>query len=133
MAFRNAGVFDSLLELRDIADGAETSTAAETGVAFECRKIGAYKCKLYVSAAKVSAADETYVFNVEVSDAVGGTYTAIAELNFAAAALAAGEFEIPLSGVLADQMDADADFVRIKCTLGGTSPSVTYGAYLTKM
>lgn len=130
------GPLDTLLELRDITDGAETSTAAETGISFPCRKIGGYKAVINVSAIKVSATDETYVFSIGVSDAVGGTYTVIASIASAivvATANTPGRLEIPLSGNLAQEFDLDSDWIQVKVTIGGTSPTITYGCHLEEM
>lgn len=120
--------FDKLTELRNLADGAETATAAETGVAFEIRKHIALLCVVDVTASVSNDNDETYVFTVEVSDLVGGTYTPIATLTVTRGVT--GKYTIPLSGELAQKLDDDCDFIRIKATLGGTTPSITYGAYL---
>lgn len=131
------GPLDTLLELRDITDGAETATAVETGISFPCRKLGAYKAVLNVSSVKISVADETYAFAIGVSDLVGGTYTTIASLTSAQllAAVAAGDsrIELPLSGNLAQLLDADSDWIQCSITIGGTLPSITYGCHLEEM
>ncbi len=129
---REYRTLDKNLELRDNADGAETSSASEAAIKFAVRKIGMYKAVVILSAVDVADTDETYVFNIEVSDASGGTYTSIASLSFAAGAAQTGSYDIPLSGQLAEQLDADAEYIRVTATLGGTTPSVTYGCYLTK-
>jgi len=126
---RGRKLFDKSLELRDVADGAEASTAAETGIAFDCRKLKDYVCVVYVTAIDATTGDETYVLNVGVSDAVDGTYTPIATLpNIRATGT--GLYVIPLNGEIAAKLDADSDFIQIAATLGGTSPSITYGAFL---
>lgn len=132
---RDTGVLDTLLELRDITDGAETSTAAETGVSFPVRKIGGYKAVMNVSAIDYTTTDETYSFQIQVSDVVGGTYTTIAELGTGVVLGSAGaaRYELPLSGNLAAEIDADSAFIRVQATLAGTTPSITYGCHLEKM
>lgn len=131
------GPLDTLLELRDIDDGAETATAAETGISFPCRKIGGYKAVFNISALDNTTTDETYVLSIGVSDVVGGTYTTIASLSSAIvkAAYAAGtkRIEVPLSGNLAQEIDADSDWIQCVATLGGTTPSITYGCHLEEM
>ena len=128
------GPLDTLLELRDITDGAETSTAAETGISFPCRKLGAYKAVFNISAIDYTTEDETYVLSIGVSDVVGGTYTTIASIPSATViANLTGRLEIPLSGNLAQEFDADSDWIQVKATLGGTSPSITYGCHLEEM
>lgn len=135
---RDVGTYDKLLELRDIADGAETATAAETGISFDCRKIGGYKAVFQISALKVSATDETYALSIGISDVVGGTYTTIATISAAvvAANFAAGNkrIEVPLSGNLCNTFDTDADWIQCKVTIAaGTSPTITYGCHLEEL
>lgn len=128
---RNTGTYDTALVLRDIDDGAETTTAAETGIAFPCRKLAAYKAVFNISAIDVADADETYQFDILVSDLVGGTYTSIALLVSAVVvANSTGRLELPLSGNLAEEIDDDSAFIQVKCTIGGTTPSITYGCHL---
>lgn len=128
---RNSGTLDTQLELRDITDGAETSTAAETGLAFNPRKIGDYKVVINISARDYTTEDETYALTVGISDAVGGTYTTVATLASATIITnGAGRYELPLMGNWAELLDDDAAFINITATLGGTSPSITYGAHL---
>lgn len=122
-------MFDKLLELRDVADGAETSTASETGVEMPVRFLGNAWVVIYVTAIDFGTEDETYVFSVEISDVVGGSYTEIARIAYLGSR-GPGEVSVPISGELADWADDDAAFVRITATLAGTTPSVTYGAYI---
>lgn len=131
---RDTGTLDTLLELRDITDGAETSTAAETGIDFACRKIGGYKAVFNISALDVAEADETYILSIGVSDLVGGTYTTIASIPSATIlANGVGRLEVPLSGNLAQEFDADSDWIQCVATLGGTTPSITYGCHLEEL
>lgn len=128
-AFRT---FDANLELRDIDDGAETSSADETAVAFDCRNIGAYKAVFHITAIDFTTGDESYVLDISVSDTSGGTYTKVATMPDIGAATSTGIYEVPLSGELVDALDSDAAFIRCGATLGGTTPSITYGCYITK-
>lgn len=128
------GPLDTLLELRDITDGAETATAAETGISFPCRKIGGYKAVFNISAIDYTTEDETYVLSIGVSDVVAGTYTTIASIASATIiANLTGRLELPLSGNLAQEFDSDSDWIQVKATLGGTTPSITYGCHLEEM
>lgn len=135
MTNRTQRIIDTALMLRDIADGAETSTANETAISFDCRKIGEFKAIINITAVDGTTGDETYAFDISVSDLVGGTFTKVATLpalvgqNLTAPLV----LEIPLSGPGCEQLDADSDWIRIGCTLAGTSPSITYGAFLTKV
>lgn len=121
------GPFDKQLELRNVADGAETSTASETGIAFDARMAGDFKAIVFVTD---RAATGTCTISVE-TDAepdFGGTPVTIGSVTVAASAT--GVFEIPMSGTQIEKLDPDAGAIRVKATLGGTTPSVTYGAYL---
>jgi hypothetical protein len=124
-------VFDKLLELRNVADGAETSTASEAGVAMQVRFLPVCDWVIHVTALDAASADETYVFTLEVSDASGGTYTAIASHTWPRGH-GAGTMHIPINGDMASFQDTDSDWIRVTATLGGTSPSITYGSYLAK-
>ena len=44
-----------------------------------------------------------------------------------------GRLEIPLSGNLAQEFDLDSDWIQVKVTIGGTSPTITYGCHLEEM
>jgi hypothetical protein len=125
---RSQRIIDGALELK--ASGTVTSTTSETGIEFACRKVEEFKAIVAVSAFDFTTTDETYVVKVEVSDVVGGTYTQIGE---SLTIVATGVYEIALSGTIAEQVDADAEFVRITATLGGTTPSLTYQAYLGRV
>ena len=137
MVNRTQRIIDTLLELRDITDGAETATANETGISFDCRKIGEFKAIINVTAIDGTTGDETYAFDISVSDLVGGTYTKVATTPALNGSTWDGSvpfnLEIPLSGPNCEQLDADSDWIRVGCTLAGTTPSVTYGAFLTKV
>ena len=108
---------------------AVTTTTSETGISFAVRHIEEYKAVVSYSGA---VATGTYTFSVQVSDLVGGTYTTIADV-VATPANASDRFDIPLSGKIAEQLDADSAFIRVTATLGGTSPSVDYDCFITKV
>lgn len=130
MGNRVKQIYDADLVLR-AAGSAETATASETGIAFDVRKIADYKAVIQYSGMDFTTTDETYVFSIEVSDLVGGTYTAIATMPDIGSATAAGRLDIPLSGKIAELLDADSAFIRVTATLGGTSPSIDYDCFLT--
>jgi hypothetical protein len=123
------GPFDKQLELRNIADGAKTSTAAESGIDFAARMAGDFKAIVYVNAiAGGGSPANTYLFTVETDSeqAFGDSPVEVGRLPVSAAAA----YELPLSGVEIEQRDPDATAIRIKVTIAGGSPSVTYGSYL---
>ena len=124
-------VFDKATELRNIADGAETATAAETAISYPVRFLPGCSWVIYVSALDAAGADETYLFELQVSDLVGGTFSTIATFNWPRAK-GAGKVHIPISGDLASFQDTDSDWICVKCTQAGVSSSIVYGSYLTK-
>lgn len=119
---------DALLLLRDIADGAETATATEAAVDFIAGDHDDFKVIVHVSAVDTADADETYNLAIEVdADTDFSTPVAVGTLAISAT----GIYEIPLSKAKVENLEAGAVKMRAKMTIGGTSPSVTYGAYLT--
>lgn len=123
------GPFDAQHELRDVADGAETSTAVETGIALDVRMAGDFKAVFFVTALDDADEDETYELEVVVADAVAnlaGSGVSVGSVTVTST----GVYEIPLSGEMIAQRDPDAAAITSKATLGGTTPSITYGAYL---
>ncbi|MEO1523253.1 MAG: hypothetical protein AAFU78_21105 [Cyanobacteria bacterium J06633_2] len=126
---RRRGTYDDNLVLRDIADGAESATASETGIAFDCRKIDQFKVCLAVDAyTGYDAGTAEWTLTVEVSDVVGGTYTQVGPSFIPVGA--AIESEIVISGPMVEQVDADADWIRITATKTGSPGNITYGAWI---
>ncbi len=123
--------FDKLLELRNIADGAETATASETGIALPVRFLPTCDWVVYVTALDAVGGDETYVFTLEVSNLIGGTYTEIARMNWPRAH-GAGRLHMSLNGDMASFYDTDSIFCRVTCTQAGATSTITYGSFLTK-
>lgn len=122
-------LFDKQLELRDIASGAETSTSTEAGITFPVLKAGEFKAVFYVSALDATNADETYEISIIVADTTGnlsGSGVTAASVPI----VSTGVYEIGLSSELIKAVDADAGAITCKATLGGTTPSLTYGCYL---
>jgi hypothetical protein len=132
MGNRVSQIYDDDLVLRD-SGTAITTTTSETGIEFAVRHIGGYKAVIQYNGMDFTTGDETYVFSIEVSDLVGGTYTAIATMPDIGSATASGRLDVPLSGKIAEELDADSAFIRVTATLGGTTPSIDYDCYLTKM
>ena len=130
MTNRVARIYDTALVLR-AAGTPETGTAAETGIAFDVRKIEDYKAVIQYSG-KVYT-NETYIFAIEISDLVGGTYTAIATMpDIGANGVTSGALDVPLNGKIAEELDVDSAFIRSIVTITGTAPSIDYDCFLTK-
>jgi len=123
-------IFDVGLQLRDVAAAARTATGSDTGVAMAVRFLPQCDWVINVTALDATSTDETYVFTLEVSDLVGGTYTKIAE-HVWPRGHGVGQMHVPLNGDMSSFQDADSKFVRTTATLGGTTPSVTFGSFLS--
>jgi hypothetical protein len=127
---RATRTFDKNLELRDVAAAALVATGSSTGIAFNPRTIQEYSAVLYVTAVSADAT-ATYVPTIEVSDTVGGTYVAIGSLpNLRATG--AGNYVIGLHGDAAKKLSPTAAFIRVTMTITGSTPSLTFGAYLAR-
>jgi len=123
------GPFDKQLELRDIAAGTVTATTAEAGKAIAVAMAGTFKAVFYVSALDTGSGNETYALSIETDSA-----TAFASpISIGSVPVTTtGVFELPLTQWQVAQLDATAAAIRCKATLGGTTPSITYGCYLAK-
>ncbi len=124
-------IFDNALALKASGSAAITATTNETGIAFGIRYAQPCSWVICVTALDAASTDETYVFNLQVSDVVGGTYTTIATHTWPRS-VSRGKVAIPISAHAAVFQDPDSKFVRVSATLGGTTPSLTYFSYITK-
>lgn len=125
MAFRP---YDAALVLRGLSAGAVTSTTAEGGIALDVLKAGNFKAVFTVTALDRTTGDEAYALSIETDATQAfGSPQEIASLDVTET----GVFEYPLSSNLVSQLDATAGAIRVKATLGGTTPSLIYGAYLS--
>jgi len=88
--------FDKELELRDLADGAESSSADEAGVAFDVLSAGDFKVVFEVTALDTADADETYSLVVDTDSLAAFTDSPVEVADITVTAT--GTFEIPLSG-----------------------------------
>ena len=123
------------IELKAIGT-AITSTAAATAVAFNPVMVESYKAVFRVAAIVQNDEDETYVLSVEASDDGFSSNVvelgALPDLGFLGLAITAPDtFEIPLSGEAAEALNPNLATIRVKATLGGTTPSITYEAFLS--
>lgn len=120
-------IFDKALELRDIADGAETADVAEAGLALDVINAGNFKCVVHVSALDTANADETYAVIVE-TDSVAAFSDTPVEVG-RVAVTGTGVYEVLLSGEGIAKLDPDAAAIRVSLDVAGTTPSITYGAF----
>lgn len=104
------------------------ATESKTGVQLNPRFLPTCDWLLNVSGV---VATGTYTFTLEVSDVVGGTYTAIARYVWPPAQ-ASGKVNIPINADLALTLDNDSRFMRTTVTIGGATPGIVYGSWLGK-
>lgn len=110
------------------ASTTDTSTDASTPLNFDVRA-GSFDVVVDVSAITADDGDETYVFSVDVSDASGGTYTKVVALPNIRA-IGTGRYVIAVDAALVQKLDADAEYIKVTATLGGTTPSITWSAFI---
>lgn len=132
--------------LRDITDGAETSTALETPVSLNLLDAAYWQenvlpwntlmVVIHITACDDGDGDETYSITLEVDDvaALNDTPTVVATL--AVPRGTTGVFYVPIDartieGLVSDWSGNEA-YLGIRATLGGMSPSITYGAWIAK-
>ena len=132
-------IFDSLLELEDGAAAIITSGAGSTIIDLgEAHVTG--DIVLDISAIDTVTGDELYTIYVEVSDdpavATGVEHVASIELGGVTGAAGsrdvatdAGRYIIPFQNQMNDRQYR---YVNLQLVIGGTSPSITMQAYLSK-
>jgi hypothetical protein len=137
---------DASVTLRDIADGAETATALETPVNLNLLDAAYWQTNtlpyntlmvvVHVTANDFTTMDETVVLTLEVDDdaALADTPTVVSTLTLSGGLT--GVFYMPvdartIEGLVSD-WSGDVAYMGIRATLGGTTPSVTYGAWIAK-
>lgn len=122
---------DALLLLRDAAnDTAESATASETAVEFDVTYNDKFKVAIeYADIGGTVDGSNFWTISVEVSDTQGGTFT---EVGSSGALPVSGPAEIVISGLNVENLDADADWIRVTATeTGTTAGDLNYSAYVT--
>lgn len=120
-------VFDKALEL--LAPGAPlAANGSSTGVLLYPRSFPTADWVIYCSGA---VATGTYTFNLQVSDVIGGTYTTISSLTWTPT-VAAGKLSTAIKGFTAQWLDNDSKYVRVNYVIGGTTPGIVAGSYISK-
>lgn len=133
--------------LRDIADGTELVTAIETSVSLSQLKSafwhnneiphGTFTVSIHVTATDATTGNETYVLDVLVDDvaAMNDSPVSIGSITLDRTKGPA-YYEINVDSKTIENLDLDNDgvdkFIAIRATLGGTTPIITYGAWISK-
>ena len=140
----NRAIMDVGLQLRDVADGAESSFPAdETGLALDLipqHPDGAednsgidYRFKAVFHNIAATGSPTTVTFSVDVDSLVAFSDTPV-EVGSRVWNGTETELEIILDTNDINVLDANAAAIRSSVAVsGGTSPTVTYGCYLTKV
>lgn len=133
--------------LRAASDGAETATATEAAVSLS-ELDGAYwqtegeiphgvfEVVVHVSALDNTTGDETYTLSLVVDDTsnMSDTPREIASLNLATKQT--GVYYMYVDSRNIPKLDTDSSgsdkWLAIKATLAGTTPSITYGAWISR-
>lgn len=131
--------------LRNASDGAETATATETAISLneldgaywqDGNEIphGVFVVAVHVSALDKTNGDETYALSLVVDDvsAMNDTPVTIASYNVPST----GHYTFVVDSKTIPLLDSDTSgtdkYIAVKATLAGTTPSITYGAWIAK-
>ena len=123
---------DSSQLLRASGSTALTATTALDAVEFDMSAGGNFAVAMHVSAVKTNVGDETYIFSVQGADAAGANG---ADLYTLAGVGAVGEYLIPVNARTAVKIlgEAGCKTTALKLTATGTSPSITFAAWITQI
>lgn len=129
----------SAVTLRNIVDGAETADAAEAAVALNTLKDaywdgnevpnGKVVISVNVTALDLASADEVYDLYFEVDTASG--FASAVEVARIKSILTTGYYEVVVSSTLIEKLEVGATHIRARLDVTGTTPSFTYGAWMT--
>lgn len=124
-------IFDKLLEL--FAPAAQTASTNNPAVTFEYGKVDEACVEVNVTAMS-GTGGPTCAFALQVSNDGGTTWKTVAQQQ---PITAIGRYELCFSGMGASAILAPSavqanNQVRIATTITGTTPSFTFGAWMTK-
>lgn len=135
----------SAVTLRNVTDGAETSTATETAVSLNELDTaywhdgtdipyGNIVVGIHVTACDAGSTDETYVLTIQVDDTSDHSNSPVTVWTQTLTRGFTGYIEAVIPAKNIPLMDTDSSgtdkWIAIKATLGGTTPSITYGAWM---
>jgi hypothetical protein len=118
--------------LRATSASAITATTSEAGLslrngtAYWNANVTPYQTLAVNFIVKSIVSTGTYVLTVEVSDVVGGTYVVVGSVTVASI----GVYTVNLDMDTVKKTLPTAGFIRVTATIGGTTPSLDYDAYL---
>lgn len=141
MASKVTREFDAAaaITLRDITDGAETADASEAGVLLNLlsdaywdndeQPNGIITVNVHVSAADFTNADEVYDIYLEVD--TSSAFASAVEVARLKSVPGAGYYQLHVASQLIEALEAGATHIRARLDVTGTTPSITYGAWMT--
>lgn len=123
-------VYDNALEL--VAKGTtQTSSTNGTSLGFEAGRLNNAVCEINVTA--VSGTTPSLTPILQASNDNGSTWKTVTQGN---PITAAGRYELGFTGAQVEAVcpksSTNATLVRFATTISGTTPSFTFGAFLTK-
>lgn len=136
---------DASVTLRNVTDGAETSTATETAVSLneldnafwdDGNQIpyGTFTVAIHVTAIDRTTGDETYTLALLVDDTSNLSDSPVTVASISISQV--GYYTLVVDSKNIPLLDPDTSgtdkWLAIRATLGGTTPSITYGAWLAK-
>jgi hypothetical protein len=135
---------DAAVTLRNVADGAETTTQTEAAVSLKeldtaywhSNEIphGLFAVQVVVTALDRVDGNETYTLSLLVDDTsdMSDAPSTIASYTITAA----GSYTFYLDSKAIEALNPESSgldkWLAIRATLGGTTPSITYGAWIAK-
>lgn len=133
--------------LRDIDDGAETSTATETAVSLNELDTAYWHdgneipyqvivVQFNITACESTDGDETYTLSILVDDTSDLSNNPVTVWTLAVPRGTTGAFTAYVNAADIPLVDTDTSgtdkWIAVKATLAGTTPSITYGASMVK-
>lgn len=129
-------IYDAEMDFRAPGSAAVTATTTfgplkldkmTSGRGMLKNKLGAegYDVVIAVSALDTTTGDETYTFSVEVG-AAGAAATKVGEVKVTKK----GQTVLKLDAHTIEKLDADRVDIELVATLAGTTPSITFAAWL---
>lgn len=91
-------------------------------------KLGAefYDVVIVVTDIDTADTDETYTFDVEIQAAGGGNAVQAGAIGV----VGVGQYVVKLDGHTLEKLSADREELALNLTVGGTTPSVTFSAWV---
>jgi len=132
---RRADMLDTLLLLRDINDGAETTDAVETALTLDVEKL--HKAAIVLNSSGSSGTvDGSNYWNVVIEVADNASFTNATQVVDQQLPAGADEFYYPIDGYQLETIrtagEDESIYIRSKLVeTGTTATDATYGAYIT--